>query len=259
MRNQRFVSMLCATGLLVAGSFAADAQQGPALPLGKPAAGTASGDAPAVYQFNATTAGVLTVVVQGSGDLYLAIKDADGQTLPDGTADRDLMGSTGTEQLTVTLTEAGQYRVHVQQQDSSPAKFQIAASWLSFPGFALAPDPDKRPTTARAVPVGTNHEDSLDSDTGDRWDWFVFTPATAGTFTVILRPVADSDIDLQLEVFLGTDFEDSVARSDQDLQGNSANESATIDVQAGQKVHVKVSGAHSRVTGKYRISSSLIQ
>lgn len=258
--NRRvYVSMLCAAGLLAASGLVGAAPQGQALPLGKPGAGTATKETPAVYQFTAATAGVLTVTVKGSGDLYLVIKDADGQTVNDGTADRDLMNSTGTEQLTVTLTEGGLYRVHVHQQDAGESAFQIGAAWLSFPGFAVAPDPDKRPATARPLAIGAGHEDTLDSAAGDRWDWFVFTPATAGALTVILRPVGDADIDLLLEVYLGDKLEEPVAKSDQDLQGNTANESATIDVQPGQKVFVKVAGAQSRVTGRYRLSSSLIQ
>jgi len=251
--------LLGLAGLVAAASSVGVAQQAPNLPIGKNDAGTATNEKAAVYQFNAATAGVLTVVVQGTGDLAIVIMDSDGQTVNEGSSDRDLMNSTGTEQLTVTLTEGGVYRVNVRQQDSGPAKFQIGASWVPFPGFARPADPDKRPSTARAVEIGRNHEDSLDSSAGDMWDWFVFTPKTAGTLTVILRPVGDAQIDLQLEVYIGNNLEEAAAKSDQDLQGNAANESATIDVPAGQKVFVKVAGAFSSVNGRYRLSSSLIQ
>lgn len=251
--------ILCSAGLLAASSSVGVAQQAPALAIGKNEAGTATNEKPAIYQFNATSAGVLTVVVQGTGDLALLVMDADGQPVPEGSSDRDLFNSTGTEQLMVTITEAGMYRVQVRQQDSSPAKFQIGASWVPFAGFARPADPDKRPATARALDIGKSHEDSLDSGAGDSWDWFVLTPKTAGTLTVILRPVANSEIDLQLEVYLGTELTEAAAKSDQDLQGNAANESATLDVTAGQKVYVKVMGAFSNVTGRYRLSSSLIQ
>ena len=46
-------------------------------------------------------------------------------------------------------------------------------------------------------------------------------------------------------------------RSDQDMQDNPANESGTVDVKAGQKVHVKVTALGG--SGKYRLTSSLIQ
>ncbi len=73
-----------------------------------------------------------------------------------------------------------------------------------------------------------------------------------------LTPLGDGDADLVLEIYADGDFSKPVGRSDQDLQGNSANESVTINVTAGQPVHIKVAGAFSRVTTKYRVSSSLI-
>lgn len=258
MTTHHRVWILCAA-VFAASSLVGAAPQGRALPIGKPGTGSATRATPAVYEFTAATAGVLTVVVKGSGDLYLVIRDAEGQTVNDGIADRDLMNSTGIEQLTVTLTEGGLYRVHVHQQEDGEATFEIGGAWVSFPGFTVASDPDRRPATAQPLAIGASHEDSLDSAAGDRADWFVLTPATAGALTVILRPVADADVDLQLEVFLGDNFEQPVAKSDQDLQGNTANESVTIDVQSGQKVFVRVSGAQSRVAGRYRISTSLIQ
>jgi hypothetical protein len=235
------------------------AQQAPNLPLGKPAAGTATGEAPAFYQFAAATAGVLSVAVVGSGDLALIVTDADGQAVAGGTMDSDLFGSTGTEQLLVTLPEPGTYRIQVRQQDSGPARFEIGGSWVSFPALARPADPDKRPSQARAVDVGRNHEDSLDAKTGDLWDWFVLTPKTAGALTVILRPVgADNQLDLTLELYAASDLASPTLKSDQDLQGHRANESITLDVTAGQKVYVKVQGGSS-ASGKYRLSSSLIQ
>ena len=53
----------------------------------------------------------------------------------------------------------------------------------------------------------------------------------AGTLTVVTRQVGTGDApDLVLEVFTDADFADAKDRSDQDLQGNSANESATVQV-----------------------------
>ena len=61
------------------------------------------------------------------------------------------------------------------------------------------------------------------------------------------RQVGTGDApDLVLEVFTDGDFADAKDRSDQDLQGNSANESATVQVTAGQAVHVKVSSNFGR-------------
>jgi hypothetical protein len=240
--------------------WATQGAQGAQLPTGKAASGSATSDAPAVYQFTAATAGVLTIAVNGTGDLAISVVDADGQAVPDGQVDQDLRGSMGTEQLMVTLTEAGRYRIEVRQQDSGAAKFEIGASWVAFPAFARPADPDKRPTQARALEVGRTHEDSLNPGDGDQWDWFVFTPKQGGALTVILRPAAGAgnDIDLVLELYVGENLTEAVSKSDQDMQDNMANESATIDVKPGQKVYAKVIGNGSSA-GKYRLSSSLIQ
>ena len=87
-----------------------------ALPLGAPASGKATDDAPAEYTFVAKSAGVLSAAVQGSGDLALQLVDEDGQTVPDGTTDRDMNGSSGTELLSATIGEAGTYTVRVRVQ-----------------------------------------------------------------------------------------------------------------------------------------------
>ena len=228
------------------------------LPIGKSEAGQATSDALAVYQFTAASAGVLTVTVKGNGDLAMRVIDEDGQALPDGTTDADRNGDTGTEMLAVPVTEAGVYRVQVRMQDNGVSKFQIGASWIPFPGFAVPPDPDRRPGQARVIDIGKSYEDSLGTP-GDRVDWFAYVPKTAGTLTVILRPIADSKIDLMLEVYLAKNMNEPVARSDQDLQDNPANESATVDVPAGQKVFIKVTTAMGSSSGRYRISSSLIE
>jgi hypothetical protein len=234
-------------------------QAGTALAVGKTEAGQASTNAPATYVFKAATAGVLTVAVVGDGDVEIAIMDEDGQSVPDGTQDRDLFGSTGTEQASVTFTEPGVYRVQVRTVDGAASKFQIGASWISMPALARPSDPDKRPGQARVLDIGKSHEDSIDTEKGDPWDWFVFAPAQAGTLTIILRPVSKESFDLTLETFTGGDFTKPTASSDQDLQGHSANESISIDVPAGQKVFVKVYAGFGSATGKYRISSSLIK
>jgi hypothetical protein len=234
-------------------------QAGTALSIGKTESGQATDRAPANYQFKAATAGVLTVAVAGDGDLEIAITDEDGQPVHGGVADDDLFGSTGTEQATVTLTEPGTYRVQVRTVDGGSSKFQIGASWISMPALARPSDPDKRPGQARALEVGKSHEDSIDTGKGDPWDWFVYTPAQAGTLTIILRPVSKDSFDLTLETYAAGDFTKPTASSDQDLQGHAANESISIDVPAGQKVYVKVYAGFGSATGNYRLSSSLIR
>src|SRR4029450_9578208 len=103
------------------------------------------------------------------------------------------------------------------------------------------------------------YEARLNTGPGHSWDWFVFTPKVSGTLTIILRPVGDSQVDLGLEVYTTADLTKPTAKSDQDLQGSAANENASVDVNAGQKVFVKVLAMAGGTAGAYRISSSLIQ
>ena len=232
------------------------AQAPPALPMGAPSQGTVA-DAPAEYTVTAKSAGVLTVAVQGTGDLALQLVDEDGQVMPDGSSDRDLNGSDGTELLSATITEPGSYRVRVRLQGGDKSTFSIAGAFLGFPAFQRPGDPDRRPAAAKAVQVGKPYEDGLDQSAGDVWDWFVMKATLAGTLTVVTRQLGTGDApDLVLEVYTDGKFSDAQDRSDQDLQGNSANESVTVQVTAGQAVHVKVSGNRSGAA-KYRLSSSL--
>ena len=228
------------------------------LPLGTPQQGKVTSESPSEYTVVAKTAGLLAVAISGDGDLAFQVTDEDGQTLPEGTVDRDLNGNNGHEMVSLLLPEPGTYKVRVRAQGGS-STFQIGGSWLAFPAFAVAsPDPDRRPRGAKAIVMGKAHEDALNSESGDGWDWFIMKPAQAGTLAIVTRPLGDGDADLVLEVYTDGDFTKPAGRSDQDLQGNSANESVTINVTAGQQVHVKVAGAFSRVNTKYRVSSSLI-
>lgn len=219
-----------------------------ALPIGSTASGTlGSGGTAAQYTFQATGPGVLTIAVHGSDDLTLAVMDEDGQPVPDGTADRDLNGDTGAEVLAVVLTAAGNYRVEVRSNGGSAASsFTIGGSWVAMPAFARPPDPDGRPSQARAVTVGTPHTDQLHPDQNDNWDWFVVRITQAGTLAVVTRMDEGVEGDLALEVFLGENYTEAVAQSDQDLQGNMGNESVTVDVKVGDVLHIKVRSLNTR-------------
>lgn len=237
--------------VLMAASAAAQAP----LPMGTPTAGKV-GDEATEYTVAAKTAGVLSVAVQGTSDLMLQLVDEDGQLVPNGSADRDLNGNEGTELLSATITAPGAYRVRVRSQGDG-GTFQIAGSFMSFPPFERPADPDGRPSKAKTAQVGKPIEDSIDPDAGDNWDWWVLKAPQSGTLTVVTRQAGGGDApDLVLEVYTEGDFADAKDRSDQDLQGNSANESATVQVEAGQAVHVKISSALGGAA-KYRLSSSL--
>jgi hypothetical protein len=147
----------------------------------------------------------------------------------------------------------------VKLVSGSSTKFQIGAGWIAMAGFARATDPDRRPSMAAAIEIGQGREDSLDEDSGDNWDWFVVTPKTAGTLTVITRSTADSSPDLAIELYTAGDLSTPAVRADDDQQGKTTNESATIDVTAGSKVYVKITGAVGGASGPYRLTSSLVQ
>jgi len=250
-------SLVVALAAVVLGPALATAQT--ALPVGKTLAGQVSSSTPTIYRFNAPAAGVLTVAIHADSDVTLAVTDQDGQELPEGSSDRDLYGAGGNEQVSVTLPEAGEYRVTVKLLGGSNAKFELGAGWIAMSAFARATDPDRRPSLALAVDIGRSHEDALDGAAGDNWDWFVLTAKTSGTLTVILRSVNDDSPDLALELYTAEDLSEPSVRSDDDLQGNNTNESATVDVKAGQKIFVKVVGLSTSASGRYRLASSIIQ
>ncbi|MGE0703717.1 MAG: hypothetical protein AB7F99_05820 [Vicinamibacterales bacterium] len=238
--------------------FAASAAAQTPLPA-KPAQGRTPADGAAEYVVAAKTAGILTVATNGDEDLILQVTDQDGQAIEDGRSDQDLNGSSGNELVSVVLPEPGSYRVRVTAYDDDPVTFEIVGSFLSMPAFeSVNSDPDRRPGQARAVEVGRANEDSVDSEDGDNWDWFVLKPAEAGSLVILTRRAPNGgDADLRLEVFLDGNYAEPAESSDNDLQNDNANESVTINVAAGQPVHVKVSMFSSGST-RYQLSSSLV-
>lgn len=212
-----------------------------ALPVGSTASGALGANGKAArYRFQASGAGVLTVVAHGSEDLTLAVMDEDGQPVPDGTADRDLNGNVGSEMLSVVLTEGGSYLVEVRSHGSDGGSFTVGGAWVPMPAFARPPDPDGRPSRAGQLAIGATHTDQLHPDEGDQWDWFTVSVTERTTLVVVTRMDEGVEGDLALEVYLDNEFNTPAVQSDQDLQGNLGNESATVDVRAGQPMHIKV-------------------
>lgn len=227
-----------------------------ALPIGSTATGAlgANGEA-ARYRFQASGPGVLTVVAHGSEDLTLAVMDEDGQPVADGTADRDLNGNVGSEMLSVVLTEGGTYRVEVRSHGSESGSFTVGGAWVPMSAFARPSDPDGRPSRAGRLAVGASHDDQLHPDEGDQWDWFTINVTERSTLVVVTRIDEGADGDLALEVYLDNDYSTPAVQSDQDLQGNLGNESVTVDVRAGQPMHIKVrSFSSSGGSVPYRVS-----
>ena len=90
--------------LLMAGAFAAPAAAQAPLPMGAPQQGKVASGAATEYTVVAKTAGVLVAAVKGDGDLVLQVADSDGQTVPDGSSDKDLNGNEGTELVSTVIT-----------------------------------------------------------------------------------------------------------------------------------------------------------
>lgn len=229
------------------------------LPIGSTTPGTTSTGAVASYEFNASSAGVLTVAVRATSetDLVLLVTDTDGQALPDGQSDQDLGGDSGAEQLAITLPRAGKYLVRVRPFSSGLGEFRIGASWLEFPELERLADPDGSPSTASPMAVGEGINDTIDPSAGDHWDWFSIQIGQSGQLRVATRA---GEGDLVLESFNEGEFAQPVERSDQDLEEVTGNEAIVLVVRAGQTLYFKVSAFSS--TGEaiaYRLTAELIR
>ena len=258
----RYGSTLLITILLVCSALVGmrplSGQAPTALVLGKVLDGSSGWEAPAVYEFLAESAGVLTIVVRSADetDLFLLVADADGQPLPDGRSDQDLGGDSGAEQFAVTLPRAGTYQVRVETFGSDGGAFKIGASWLPFPGLAQPADPDGSPGSAVRIGLEEGQRtDAIDGLKGDYWDWFVLKAERGGTLTVATRA---EEGDLILEAFSPGEFVEAMERSDQDLQGISGNEAVTLIVEAGQEFFFRVSAFSAGVSIPYRLQVGFI-
>lgn len=237
-------------------ALAARGEDPPPLPIGATAGAVARKDAPAVFRFDAPSAGLITAAVQVEGaapaDLVLFVCDDEGQPLPDvldpsgqpfpgGRSDRDLLGSRGTEALTLLAPEAGRYVVIVEVVGAPEAAFTITGAFAPMPGLARrASDPDERPSGATEIAVTgqvQQREDSLTPKEGDLRDWFLLRCQRAGTLRVVVRA---RDGDLRLDAHAPANLRTAVATSDDDEQGVAGNESVAIPVQADQVVLVRV-------------------
>lgn len=209
-----------------------------ALQLGPMMQGTAGSETPAVFTFDAESAGVLTVVVRGSADadLVVTVTDEVGQTLPDGQSDQDLGGDSGAEQIAAVIPGAGRYQVRVSTWFGT-GPFELAAGWIAYPSLGSSPDPDGMPTAAAALTPGSPIQDSIDTGAGDAWDWYKVTVDSAAAITVIVEA---PEGDLVLEVFSEGSYAEALNRSDEDMQGVAGNESITVQAQPGETYYFKV-------------------
>ena len=213
-------------------------QETATLTFGEPVEIVVGESAPFELGFTAETAGLLNAFVVGADetDLHLSVVDDTGQTVMDGSVDRDLYGRMGTETISVMLRVPGQYvlRVHAR---GGPVQAHVESAWVPAPSVTLPPDPDGKPTSAYVLMPGSSVDDSLDPREGDAVDWYAITSEEGG-YVAILVEAAEGD--LALELYVEGSFEDHVERSDQDLQGVSGNESLMASIGPGETVYVKV-------------------
>lgn len=227
------------------------------LPMGTFSTGESFGGEGATFRFEAVAPGFLTVVVRADGDAVLTVMDDEYQILPNGRSDQDLGGDVGAEQSVVALPEAGVYLVAVDPLGAGPLRFEIGGSFLASDLVAEPADPDAKPGGAVALDLGESRAASLDPLEGDHRDWFAIRVEEGGLLTVVTR--SEGTGDLKLEVFRDGDFRNPAGSSDQDMDGVLGNESVSLEVGAGETVHVRVSrpfGGSGRID--YRVGSGLI-
>lgn len=247
MRRTRLsaLSFLLGCSALVA---AAPLQTSP-LPLEGPADAEIGADDTAVFTFDASGAGLLSVSVHtaGEADLYVEVTDEFGQQLS--VVDSDLMGHMGAEALAAPIRLAGTYRVVVHSRGGDP-RFRIVGAWLPTPGLEVAADPDGNPASAIALAVGAPHTDRVDANAGDAADWFSLTLEEAG-FVNVLVEAAEGD--LALEMYREDQLTEVAERSDQDLEGVRGNESISARAQAGETLYFRVVSVFSAAATDYTI------
>ena len=234
-----------------------DSGSHPPLQIGEILTGTSDSDNPTIYRFESEGPGLLALALRGRGeaDLKIIVSDDLGQALPQGTIDRDLGGSRGTEQDLLTIPHAGNYLVTVGFFGSGKAIFDLAASWIDFPGVGSPPDPDGKPDGATSLEIGKRVNDSLDSSSGDNRDWYAIRLEESGTVTVLTRA---EEGDLALEFYEKGQYAEPSERSDQDLQEKAGNESISVQAKAGQVLHFRVVPAFGGGSIEYSITSGFI-
>jgi hypothetical protein len=209
-----------------------------ALPLGQLVDARTGPEAPAAFQFSADSAGFLTVAVRGANqvDLRINVTDDVGFPLPGGSSDQDIDGDYGSEQVTVLLPRAGDYRVYVETFYEATT-LKIGGAWIPYPEGAVEPDPDGHPDSATDLVPGSPIEDTVDGQAGDLMDWYKVTGEANGMVTVIVEA---PEGDLALEVFEEGEYRQPLNSSDQDMGGVTGNESLTVPIEAGQTLYFRV-------------------
>jgi hypothetical protein len=90
---------------------------------------------------------------------------------------------------------------------------------------------------ATVLGLEASRQDRLD-DEGRHW--YVITAPEDVTVNFTTRSTGENDGDLLIEAYVNEDFGQFLIRSDSDMEGDSAHESVTVDLRAGDILHVKV-------------------
>jgi hypothetical protein len=228
------------------------------LPVDSRGSGVTTDSTPARFAYTPAGPGVLTVVVNATDDVGIRLVDADGQLDINGSVDSDHNGQPGLEVLSIPLgyAEPVFVEVHLLSEQGGGGAFSITATFIAEPAFGQPDTPDRRPSEAKVIAVGSVVNESLDPEMGDSWNWYAITAAEAMTVVVATRTDTPDSGDLAMAAYLDDDYANSVAWSDLDRQGNPGSESFTIDLEAGQTVHVKVSslyGTGARIAFKLAV------
>jgi hypothetical protein len=214
------------------------------LPIGRRIRATTSHGTPAEFEMRADGAGMLSVLVRGEADLYIALLDR-GNVLR--RIDRDDRGDAGAEQVAFVIPRAGRYTVRVGCWEVRESEFLIAASWLAVSELEVPEDPDGYAEQATELTLGQEVNDSLDPNDFDEHDWFKVT-ARGQRLQIEVRATGD----VKLEAFPEGNYDVALASADDDIGGDLGHERLALPTEAGATYYVRVSPV-GEAAGTYRI------
>jgi len=186
-----------------------------------------------VFEFQAKSAGVLTVVVRANKDVQLVVRGKDGKPVELGEIDLDYFGSGGAEQGAIVLPAAGKYQIEVRPYDlqAGLAKYRLGASWL--PGEFLAPPRPHDPQTAPALVLDRWTPGQL--PLGIHGNLYVYKSTAKGTLTVRSK----SEIDVKLIAFQDN-LRTQLAWADDEVEDQIGMDVLPLDVEPDRVYLIQV-------------------
>jgi hypothetical protein len=208
------------------------------------------------HQVTLREPGVLTVLVDGTGDLVLRVRNAEGEVICE--SDSDLDERLGREGASVRISMAGDYTVEIEEIAGEVSTFTLMASHTPFAPFHRDAPPPAPRIEAAPLAVNTTVIRTLTEAAADDAEYFVIVPERDGLLTIMTGVPSDAELDLMLEHFAGADFRSEALRSaDDDLGGVLAQEAMTIAVRAGVPVHLRVAVLDGTAGARYRLVTEL--